>query len=135
MRYVKLSDVPQPAYEDVAVLYRDDGNPVRDHFVCYRVSRLTEPRRYAVASMASEDTDFYDYRGPPPESLGLQLHTIYRVEDSNRVHGYDRHHIVLCFADKSIEFTGQSFGVSEPVEGRSAVAVLLDHVRRSGVGG
>ena len=135
MRYVKLSAVPQPSDEDLAFLYRDDGNPVRDHFVCYCISRSAEPRRYAVASMAAEDTDFYDYRGPPPEDRGLELHTIYRVEGSDRVRGYDQHHIVLCFTDKSIEFTGQSFGVSEPIEGQSAVSVLIDHVRRSGMGG
>ncbi len=84
--------------------------------------------------MASEDTDFYDYRGAAPEERGLEIHTIYRVQDSERAHGYDKYHIVICFSDKSIEFTGQSFGISQPISGRSAVSVLLDAVRQSGVG-
>jgi hypothetical protein len=70
MRYEKLTNEPQPSMEDVAFLYHDDGNPVRDHFVCYRVSQFDRPRRYVVAHMASEDTDFYDYRGAPPEQRG-----------------------------------------------------------------
>jgi hypothetical protein len=135
MRYEKLSNTPQPTAEDLAFLYRDDGNPVRDHFVCYRVSGDGEPRRYVVACMASEDTDFYDYRGVAPEERGLQIHSIYRVHGSEQANGYDQYHIVLCFSDKSIEFTGQSFGISEPITGSSAVSVLVDYIRGSGVGG
>lgn len=135
MRYEKLSNEPQPADEDLAFLYHDDGNPVRNHFVCYRVSEFGQPRRYVVASLASEDTDFYDYHGAPPEDRGLQLHTVYRVHGSDKTNGYDQHHIVFCFADKSIEFTGQSFRISEPMEGRNAAFVLADYVlRQFGVG-
>ena len=134
MRYERLSTEPQPADEDWAFLYHDDGNPVRDHFVCYRVSEFGRPRRYVVAHMACEDTDFYDYRGAPPEQRGLQIHAVYRVHGSERTNGYDQHHIVICFADKSVEFTGLDFGISEPAAGLSAAGVLLDHVRRSGVG-
>ena len=133
MWYDKLSNAPQPADEDLAFLYHDDGNPVRYHFVCYSVNKHGEPRRYAVAHMASEDTDFYDYRGAPPEARGLQVQSIYRVHDSEQAHGYDQHHIILCFLDKSIEFTGQSFGISEPIAGSSAISVLIDFIRCTGV--
>ena len=135
MRYERLSDEPQPADEDVAFLYHDDGNPVRDHFVCYRVSAFGQPRRYAVAHMSCEDTDFYDYRGAAPEERGLQIHSVYRVHGSERTNGYDQHHIAICFADKSVEFTGLSFGISDAIEGSNAAAVLLEYVRRSGVAG
>lgn len=134
MRYQRLSSAPQPAEEDLAFLYHDSGNPVRDHFVCYRVSKSGQPCRYVVAHMASEDTDFYDYHGAPPEDRGLEIHTVYRVHDSDQTNGYDQHHIIFCFAGKSIEFTGQSFGISEPLEGTNAASVLVDYVRRSGVG-
>ena len=134
MRYEKLSNAPQPADEDLAFLYLDDGDPVRDHFVCYRVSEYGEPPRYVVAHMSSEDTDFYDYRGASPEERGLRIHSIYRVHDSEKATGYDQYHIVLCFADKSIEFTGLSFGISEPSAGSSAVSVLLEYIRQTGVG-
>ena len=134
MRYEKLSSEPQPSVEDLAFLYHDDGNPVRDHFVCYRVSGPDQPLRYAVASMASEDTDFYDYRGAAPEDRGLQIHSVYRVHGSDKTNGYDQDHIILCFAGKSIEFTGLSFGISAPIAGRSAASVLVDYVRQSGVG-
>jgi hypothetical protein len=60
---------------------------------------------------------------------------VYRVHGSERTNGYDQHHIVICFADKSVEFTGLSFGISDPIEGGNAVAVLLEYVRRSGVAG
>jgi hypothetical protein len=133
-RHEKLLSAPAPAWDEVALLYYDDCNPVRDHFVCYCVSGPERPRRYAVASMASEDTDFYDYNGPAPEARGLETYCIYRVHGSDKVSGYDQHHIVLCLSEKTIDFTGQSFGVSEPEEGSSALTVLLDHVRRSGVG-
>lgn len=136
MRYEKLTSEPHPADHEVAFLYHDSGNPVRDHFVCYNVSGPSQrPRRYVVAHMASEDTDFYDYNGAPPEDRGLHIFSVYRVHGSERTAGYDQHHIVLCFADKSIEFTGLSFGISDPVEGGSAAAVLVEHVRRSGVCG
>jgi hypothetical protein len=85
--------------------------------------------------MSSEDTDYYDYRGAAPEGRGLQIHSIYRVHDYERAHGHDQHHIVLCFSDKSIEFTGLSFGISKPMSGSSAVSVLMGYVRQSGVGG
>jgi hypothetical protein len=130
MRYERLSNEPQPADEDIAFLYQDDGNPVRDHFVCYRISPFEQPRRYVVAHMASEDTDFYNYRGAPPEDRGLEIFAIYRLHGSDKTNGYDQFHIILCFADKSIEFTGLSFGISEPMEGPSAASVLLDYLRR-----
>jgi hypothetical protein len=38
MRYEKFEDAPMPADNDFAWLYCDDGNPVRDPFVSYRVS-------------------------------------------------------------------------------------------------
>lgn len=134
MRYEKLSNEPQPSDEDLAFLYCDDRNPVRDHFVCYRVSEFgQQPRRYVVAHMSSEDTDFYDYRGAAPEDRGLQIHSVYRVHGSEQTNGYDQHHILFCFADKSTEFTGLSFGISEPIEGPNAASVLIDYVRRSGV--
>lgn len=135
MRFEKLTDTPQPADEDLAFLYRDDGNPVRDHIVCYLISGRGDLRRYAVACMAAEDTDFYDYRGAAPEERGLETNSIYRVYDSEHTHGYDQHHIVFCFTDKSIEFTGQSFGISEPILGSSAVSVLIEYVRPSGTSG
>ena len=130
MRYERLSNELQPAGEDLAFLYHDDGNPVRDHFLCYRVSAFGHPRRYAVAHMACEDTDFYDYRGAAPARRGLQIHSVYRVHGSEKTDGYDDEHIVFCFADKSIEFTGLSFGISEALEGSNAASVLIDYVRR-----
>jgi hypothetical protein len=131
MRYERLVDEARPVTGDVAFLYHDDGNPVRDHFVCYCVDNSRRPRRYVIASMACEDTDFYDYRGPAPARRGLQIYSVYRVHGSEHTNGYDQHHIVICFADKSIEFTGLSFGISVPLEGTNAAAVLAAHVLRS----
>jgi hypothetical protein len=84
MRYEKLSNVPHSTDEDLAFLYCDDGNAVREHFVCYRVSGSGEPRQYVVVHMASEDTDFYDYRAAAPEERGLEIQTVYRVQGSEQ---------------------------------------------------
>jgi len=130
MRYEELPNAPTPADNDFAWLYCDDGNPVRDHFVCYRISGGAErPRRYAVAHMASEDTDFYDCRAAPPLGAG-----VYRVHGSERTRGHDQDHIMICFAHKVVEFTGESFGISDPIAGSSAAAVLAEYVRQPGVG-
>lgn len=134
-RYEKLWTDLSPVLDEVAILYFDDGNPVREHFVCYRVAGPERQPRYAVAHMASEDTDFYDYRGAAPAERGLEEYGVYRVHDSDRVAGYDQHHIILCLSGKTIEFTGLSFGICGPTEGRSALAVLLEHVRASRPGG
>lgn len=123
-RYEKLSAL-SPSEGDVAFLYFDDGNPVRDHWVCYCISGFERPRRYAIASMASEDTDFYDYRGNPPADRGLQANSVYRVHGSDKVSGYDQEHIIICFSDKTVEFTGLSFGISGPYDGDSALSVLI----------
>ena len=131
MRYEKLSSEPQPSTEDLAFLYHDDGGVMRKHYVCYCVSAFDQPRRYVVAHMASEDTDFYDYHGAPPEERGLLIHSVYRVHDSYVTTGYDQDHIILCFTDKSIEFAGQVFDISESVEGSDAASILANYVWRS----
>lgn len=134
-QFEKLLNVLPPAWDEVAFLHYDDCNPVRHHFVCYCVREPDRRRCYAVASMAAEDTDFYDYHGAAPAVRGLEEYSVYRVHGSDKVCGYDQHHIIICLSDKTIEFTGQSFGIGGPIEGRSALAVLLQYIRGSGVGG
>jgi hypothetical protein len=130
-RYEKLSAPSQPEEDEVAILFYDDCNPVRSHYVCYRTGGYGgKGPYYAVAHMASEDTNYSLYHGPAPHDRGLDPYSIYRVHGSDKLNGFDREHIVLCLSDKTIELAGMSFAVSDPVEGKSAVAVLLDHVRR-----
>ena len=83
--------------------------------------------------MAAEDTDFYDYNGPAPEDRGLTTYSIYRVLDSENVNGCDQDHIIICLSDKSIEFTGASFGIRGPYEGSSALVILFENVQKSGL--
>lgn len=130
MRYQLVSDLPPPISEDLAFLYHHDGFPVRFHFLCYRVG--DEPGRYVIVRTASEGTDFYDYRGASPEDRNLPCYSVYRVEDSDQIGGYDQFHYLFCFADKSIEIVGQSFGCSAPIEGFSAASVLLQELKRNG---
>ena len=130
--YEKLAEERVPKLDELAFLHFDDQNPVRDHWVCYCVSGFERPRRYAIASMAAEDTNFYDYCGAPPADRGLEIYSMYRVHDSDRVNGYDQEHIIICFADRTIEFTGLSFGVSGPFNGQSALRVLVSQLPKQG---
>ena len=89
-RYEKLWTDLSPVLDEVAILYFDDRNPVREHFVCYRVAGPERQPRYAVAHMASEDTDFYDYRGAAPAERGLEEYGVYRVHEHARLSDVSR---------------------------------------------
>ena len=104
-RYEKLSG-PPPSLDEVAFLYFDDGSPVRDHWVCYCISGFEHPRRYVIAQMSAEDTDFYEYHGGRPEDRGLEIYSVYRVHGSDQVGGYDQEHIVICFGDRRSSLPG-----------------------------
>jgi hypothetical protein len=61
----------------------------------------------AVASIASEDCDFYEYNGPAPAKRGLETYCVYRVNESDKVDACDDEHVVLCLSRKTIELAGR----------------------------
>jgi hypothetical protein len=128
MTYEKLTNALQPCCADFAFMHEDTGGPLRDHWVCYRVSENGPVRQYAIAGLSSEGSGFYDYHAPPPEERGLDLYGIYRVHGSDKAAAHEQHYVV-CLCDLSIDITGEHFGVLGPLDGRHPGAVLAESLR------
>jgi hypothetical protein len=98
--------------------------------VCYRAAGPDGDRaRFIVASMSSKDSAFFDYNGGAAAERGLVAGSIYLVRNSPRVVGEDTEHVIIALADKTIEFTGMAFNISQPIQAPSAAAALWQHVR------
>ena len=135
MNFIELNLSPKPSAEseEIAILYSDDGNPVREHILCYHTHRgtgsNTKNKYYSIFSMASEDTDYYEYNGKPPHKRDLNESTFYKVENSVEVSGYDQDHIVICLLDKTIEIVGLTYGISATsIKAGNAKCALLKYL-------